>query len=108
MEKFTNTQKDSIHVGGRKHIQPAQVMMLVADINYTTVYLADGQRFMVATTISKIQKSLQEHGDFVRTNKSQVVNWAYVRSSNSKELLLKNDEIVKFSRRRKKEINHQK
>jgi two-component system LytT family response regulator len=100
MENFTHTKKDGVHVGGRRHVLPTQVMMLVADINYTTIFLDNGQRFMVATTIGKIQKSLQKHGNFVRTNKSQVVNWAYVRSSNSKELLLKNDEIVRFSRRR--------
>lgn len=105
MENFTNTQKDSVHVGGRKHVQPEQVMMLVANINYTTIYLANGQRFMVATTIGKIQKSLQVHGQFVRPNKSQVVNWAYVRSSNSKQLLLKNNEMVRFSRRKEQATN---
>lgn len=98
--KTLRIQKKTVFVGGRLHILPTQVMMLVADINYTTIFLDDGQQFMVATTIGKIQKTLQEHGNFVRTNKSQVVNWAYVLRSNSKELLLKNDEIVRFSRRR--------
>ena len=102
---FTKTQKESVHIGGRKHVHPAQVIMLVADINYTTIYLADGNQFMVATTIGKVQRTLQAHGQFVRTNKAQVVNWAYVLRSSPKELQLKNNEIIKFSRRREKVIN---
>ena len=104
MKNFADIKKDSVHIGGRI-VYPEQIMMLVADINYTTIYLADGQRFMVATTIGKVQKTLQVHGEFVRPNKSQVVNWAYVRSSTSKQLLLKNNEIVRFSRRREKSTN---
>jgi DNA-binding LytR/AlgR family response regulator len=102
MENFINTQKEGVHVGGRRHVQPTQVMMLIADINYTTIFLKNGQQFMVATTIGKVQKTLQSHADFVRLNKLQVVNWAYVQSSNTKQLLLKNNEIVQFSRRRSK------
>ncbi len=104
MKNFADIKKDSVHIGGRI-VHPEQIIMLVADINYTTIYLADGQRFMVATTIGKVQKILQLHGEFVRPNKSQVVNWAYVRSSTSKQLLLKNNEIVRFSRRREKSTN---
>lgn len=104
MKNLTESQKEAVHIGGRKHVQPEQVMMLVADSNYTTIYLADGNQFMIATTIGKIQKILENYGQFIRPNKSHVVNCAFVKSSNSEQIFLKNNKVVRFSRRREKEI----
>jgi DNA-binding LytR/AlgR family response regulator len=95
---------ESVHVGGRKHVQPEQVIMLVADVNYTTIYLIDGQQFMVATTIGKVQKALDAYGNFIRLNKAQVVNWAYVLQRTKNGLLLKNNETVGISRRRRRDV----
>lgn len=102
MENLFLPQNNSVHVGGRKHVLPQQVIMLVADVNYTTVYLVDNQHFMVAMTIGKIQKILGNHGNFVRPNKAQVVNWAYVTQRTQEGLLLKNNEMISFSRRKRR------
>jgi DNA-binding LytR/AlgR family response regulator len=98
------TQKQSVHIGGRRYVQPEQVMMLVADINYTTIYLNNGEKFIIATTIGKVQKALDIHGDFVRPNKTQVVNWAYVTQRTQDGLLLQNNEMIIFSRRKRRAI----
>ena len=104
MTETIQTQKESVHVGGRRHVQPEQVMMPVADINYTTIHLNDGEQFMIASTIGKVQKALDIHGNFVRPNKTQVVNWAYVTQRTEDGLLLQNNEMIIFSRRKRKEI----
>jgi len=96
--------KTLVSVGGRYRVQPEQVVMLVASINYTTLYLANGRQFTIARTIRRVQESLQPYGHFVRTSRAQVINWAYVSQRNSGELLLQNNQIIKISRRRKKEI----
>ncbi|WP_394993034.1 LytR/AlgR family response regulator transcription factor [Emticicia sp.] len=103
----TNSPKKSpesqdISIGGRKIVSPKQVLMLVADINYTTVHLFNGEQFIIATTIKRVQKSLNSHGNFVRTNKKFVVNWDYVRSHCAKQLTLQNNQTISFSRRQGK------
>jgi DNA-binding LytR/AlgR family response regulator len=97
-------EPNSVPVGGRKSVTPKQVLMLVADINYTTVHLFNGEQFIIATTLKRVQKSLDSHGNFVRTNKKFVVNWDYVRSHCAKQLTLQNNQIIPFSRRQGKLI----
>ena len=104
MKKKENSLDESIHIGGRLYIQPTDVIMLVANVNYTTIYLINGQQFMIARTIGKVQEILHPHGQFIRTNKAQVVNLAYVLQHTKKGFVLQNNEVIDWSRRRKKEI----
>lgn len=69
------SEPNPIPIGGRKSVTPQHVLMLVADINYTTVYLFNGDQFMIATTLGKVQRSLDPHGNFVRLNRKCTVNW---------------------------------
>lgn len=103
----TNSQKaipdsQDIHIGGRKSVCPKHILMLEADINYTTIHLFNGEQFIIATTIKKVQKSLDSHGKFVRASKKFVVNFDYVSSHCAKQLTLKNNQIIPFSRRKGK------
>lgn len=95
----SNQEPYCIPIGGRKMVAPKQILMLVADINYTMIHLSNGECFIIATTLKKVHKSLDSHGNFVRTNKKVVVNWDYVRSHCSKELTLQNNQVIPFSRR---------
>lgn len=97
--KKTDHESHCILIGGRKMVVPKQILMLVADINYTMIHLSNGDRFIIATTLKKVHESLDSHGNFVRTNKKFVVNWDYVRSHCSKELTLQNNQVIPFSRR---------
>ncbi|WP_337043990.1 LytTR family transcriptional regulator DNA-binding domain-containing protein [Emticicia sp. 17c] len=93
-----------VNVGGRQRIQPTHVVKLVAYINYTTVYLANGESFIIARTIGKVQETLQPHGEFIRISKNLVVNLAYMRQQTPNGIILKNNEIIDWSRRRKREV----
>lgn len=95
----TNPKSNCIPIGGRKMVAPKQILMLVADVNYTMIHLSNGERFIIATTLKRVHESLDSHGNFVRTNKKFVVNWDYVRSHCSKELTLQNNQVIPFSRR---------
>jgi DNA-binding LytR/AlgR family response regulator len=92
-------ESNYIPIGGRKSVSPKQILMLVADINYTMIHLFNGEQFIIATTLKKVQKSLAPHGNFVRTNRKFVVNWDYVRSHCAKQLTLQNNQVIPFSRR---------
>lgn len=100
----TSQESNYVSIGGRKKVSPKQVIMLVADINYTTVHLFNGEHFIIATTLKRVQKSLDSHGRFVRTSKKIVVNWDYVSSHCAKQLTLQNNQIIPFSRRQGKLI----
>jgi two-component system LytT family response regulator len=92
----------SVQIGGRKSVTPKQVLMLVADTNYTTIHLFNGEKFMIARTLKRVQQSLSLHGNFVRTNRKFVVNWDYVQSHCAKQLTLQNNLVIHFSRRQGK------
>ena len=100
----TSQESNYVSIGGRKTILPKQVLMLVADVNYTTIHLFNGEQFIIATTLKRVKKSLDSHGNFVRTNKKFVVNWDYVSSHCAKQLTLQNNQIIPFSRRQGKLI----
>jgi DNA-binding LytR/AlgR family response regulator len=100
----TSSESHGISIGGRKTVSPKQILMLVADINYTTIHLFNGEQFIIATTLKRVQQSLDSHGNFIRTNKKFVVNWDYVRSHCAKQLTLQNNQIIPFSRRQGKLI----
>ncbi len=93
-----------VHIVGQIYVQPVDVIKLVASVNYTTIHLADGKRYMVALTISKVHKVLLPYGQFIRTHRSHVINLAYVLQQTSSGLLLKNNETIDWSRRRRREV----
>lgn len=101
MNKLT---QNHVHLVGNTYINPIDVIKLVASINYTIIYLATGKQCVVALTISKVHKALHPYGQFIRTHKSHVINLAYVLQQTPNGLLLKNNEEIDWSRRRKKEV----
>ncbi len=92
-----------IHIGGRKSINPENVISLKADINYTTVYFLDGSKKQtVATTLKKIEARLLPFPNFFRITKSTIINLDCIAEVNAKRLLLSNGESILPSRRRGK------
>jgi DNA-binding LytR/AlgR family response regulator len=62
-----------IHIGGRQEVNPQEVVMLQADINYTIVHFADGKKAIVATPLKTLESRFSAF-DFYRTHKSFLVN----------------------------------
>jgi two-component system LytT family response regulator len=93
----------TIKLAGKKKVDPAEVLFLKADVNYTEIFLQDGERFIVSKTLKELEKSFANY-NFFRTHKSYMVNLKYVTGYQIHEgLLVKVDEHhLSLSRRRQK------
>jgi DNA-binding LytR/AlgR family response regulator len=92
-----------IHVGGRKKLQPQLIVNMDADVNYTIITLNTGQKIIVATTLKKIEEKVLAHKNFVRVNKSTILNTDYARLHEN-TFVLPDKRIVEFSRRKWKKF----
>lgn len=95
-----------IHLGSRKNISPANILMLKSDCNYTVIYLKDGSKLMSSTTLGKIEKRLKDF-QFFRPNRSIIFNLEFMANYENKtqsgdfgNILLKNNEKIPLSRRK--------
>ncbi|MCU0326548.1 MAG: LytTR family transcriptional regulator [Spirosomaceae bacterium] len=96
--------KTNIHIGGRKAVCPDEVVLLIANENYTQVVCTDGTKLLVATTLKELERRFCRNPYFVRTHKSFVVNLQYISNYQSLEdnfIEMVNDTKVTVSRRRK-------
>ena len=90
-----------ISVGGRKKICPADIILMEGEINYSRLFLVDGQTIFVATTLKTLSEKLENY-NFFRTHKSFLINLNYVESFEENCFLkMKNQSCVSVSRRRK-------
>lgn len=67
-----------IHIGGRQEVNPAEVVMLQAEINYTVLFFANGKKTIVATPLKTLESRLVPF-DFYRTHKSYLINLKCVK-----------------------------
>ncbi|WP_064196214.1 MULTISPECIES: LytTR family DNA-binding domain-containing protein [Emticicia] len=68
-----------ILVGGHTTVNPENVVLLVASINYTVIHLSNGKKTIVATPLKTLEARFQPY-DFYRTHKSFMVNLAYIKT----------------------------
>ncbi len=94
----------NIHIGGRQEVCPEEIILLVADINYTQVYFNDGSKVIVATTLGKLEKRFRVNPLFFRTHKSFLINLNFIANhENLAEnfIRMSNETKVIVSRRKK-------
>jgi DNA-binding LytR/AlgR family response regulator len=91
---------NEIRVRGKKKILPAQVIMLVADSNYTQIYFEDGTKILVSMTLGKVQTLLDTGKNFIRIHRSFVVNRNFIENFDSSNIYLPNKQAIHISRRR--------
>ncbi|MDB5149888.1 MAG: response regulator transcription factor [Mucilaginibacter sp.] len=60
-------------------LEISQITRCEADVNYTTIYLKDKQKIMVAKTLKDFDDLLTDHG-FFRIHNSHLINLSYIRS----------------------------
>ena len=87
----------------KKHRPNLQnIIYFNAEINYTSINSLNGSVTIYAKTLKKFELELSEQKQFVRVNKSVIVNMLFVNEINKDAIELCNGTIVKISRRRKK------
>lgn len=105
--KLQNSIRNStIRLTGKKKINPADVIFLKADVNYTELFMQGGETLVVSKTLKELEKRFIQF-DFFRTHKSFMVNLNHVIGYQIHEgLLVKLDEEynVNLSRRRKEDF----
>jgi DNA-binding LytR/AlgR family response regulator len=72
---------ENVLIGARKRVQPKDIVLLRADINYTVVYYKNGQSTLVATTLKSLESRFKSFG-FYRTHKSYLVNLEFISAYN--------------------------
>lgn len=95
---------EHIHVGSRTHIQPETVVMIQADINYSLIYLLNGNKVIVSTCLKKLENRFAPIDSFARVHKSFIVNLNYLKSYEEGQFLLENDLKCVVSRRKFKRL----
>lgn len=105
MEKNLNRIDHYIHLGAWQRHSPTEIMLLVAQENYTEVYFTNGKKLLVATTLKKLEERFAHSTELFRTHKSYMVNMHYIKipkqSAHLSSLILHNNQSILLSRRRK-------
>jgi DNA-binding LytR/AlgR family response regulator len=89
----------------KKHVPYEQnIISFNAEGNYTKINPLDGSVSVYAKTLKKFELELSEQKQFVRVNKSVIMNLLFINKINKDAIELCNGTIVKISKRRKKLI----
>ncbi len=100
-------RKVAIHHKGNVMLLPIEeINFIEADINYSNVY-THYQNYYVAKTLAEWEEILQEDKLFIRVNKSTIINCnycSYYEKGNPVVLVLKNNNKVPVSRRRRSDV----
>lgn len=95
------------HKGEKVLVKSTEIVLLSADINYTTFYLKDGRKYTSAQTMLKYDSYLNPH-NFIRINKNQMVNISEVKevtkANRTCNIELNNGMSLKTSRRKRKMV----
>lgn len=95
------------HKGEKVLIKSTEIVLLSADINYTTFHLKDGRKYTSPQTMLKYDSYLNPH-NFIRINKNQMVNISEVKEitkdHRSCNIELHNGMNLKASRRKRKMV----
>lgn len=86
--KTTKTvqQKSAIilkNKGVNKKLVPDDIIMIVADSNYSTIYTKAGQQILTSKTLKVWFEALSNVIDFVRPHRSYLVNTRYILACRS-------------------------
>lgn len=97
--------RKNILVGSRQRHTANEIMLLLANVNYTEIHFANGHKTMVATTLKTLEQRFSTSGNFFRTHKSSLINLNYIKAYDNliadDYVEMKNDFRVAISRRRK-------
>lgn len=90
-----------IPIGGRTEVMPENIVLLEADVNYTRLYLINGEKLLVATTLKQLEERLYPYKNFFRTSKSFIINFDYILDYNMFQVTMQNHRKASIARRRK-------
>lgn len=95
--------ENMINIGSRKKVSPSEVVYFVANSNYTFVHFENGEKMLVSTNLKVIEERFAYCTNFFRPNRSFFINLNFAEFEEARSMLriIKNQESVMVSRRRK-------
>lgn len=96
--------QNQVHVGSRRFFSPDQLLHLQSELNYTMIFLTNGQTFLSSTTLKTIEQRLYKFKHFIRINRQSIVNANFLSVDNDLSIVLPNNQKLQFSRRKAKEF----
>jgi len=93
-------------VKGLEFLPVQDIIRCESHINYTSIFLANGQKFTVARTLKEFEELLEEH-NFYRVHNSHLINLAWIRSYNKGKggsVSMTDNTEIEVSTRRKDEL----
>lgn len=106
MHKFVNsceiTSNRLYFKKARKALNLSDIIMLQADVNYTTFYLRNGKRYVTSRSL-KLYEILLETSGFIRIHKAFLINRLHLQEYDSEQdfVLMSNNLIAPISRRKR-------
>lgn len=101
MNETANNLHQKLHIGGHKRLFLKEIIMVIADTNYSQVYLSNGKIVCTSTNIGKIESRLTDFQNFKRVHRSYLINTDYLQAMNGNTILLKNGFTCLVSRRKR-------
>ena len=101
---FKSPIENMVSVGSWKVVEPKQIILLIAEVNYTTIHFADGEKMMVATPMKALENRLKNY-NFFRTHKSFLINLNFIESFEKNQCLkMTNQSLVNVARRKRTKL----
>ncbi|HEY1213091.1 MAG TPA: LytTR family DNA-binding domain-containing protein, partial [Bryobacteraceae bacterium] len=93
-------------VKGLLYVPVNEIVRCESHINYTSIFLTNGQKLTVARTLKEFEELLAEH-HFFRVHNSHLINLACIKSYNKGKggsVSMTDDSEIEVSTRRKEEL----
>ena len=91
---------------GIEFIEVNDIMYCISQSNYTTFYLADGNKILLSKTMKEVEKMLAPYF-FIRVHRSYLINTNFMKKyfhSGGGSILMQDDELIPVSNQHKKMI----
>ena len=107
LKQYTPPRKIMIPtIHGFELIPVIDILRCQSDVNYTTIYLKDRQKLVVAKTLKEFEEMLEDY-NFFRIHNSHLVNLAYVKTYNKGKggsVIMADNAEIEVSTRRKEDF----
>lgn len=93
-------------INGFEFLDIANIIRCKSDINYTTIYLNNNQKIVVAKTLKEFEEMLTDHS-FFRVHNSHLINLAFIKRYNKGKggsVILTDGTEIEVSSRRKEDF----
>lgn len=107
LKQYTPPKKIMVAtINGFELLPVIDIIRCQSDINYTTIFIKDRTKLVVAKTLKEFEEMLEEY-NFFRVHNSHLVNLAYVKSYNKGKggsVIMTDNTEIEVSTRRKEDF----